>query len=55
MSDQSETIVNHISSDTQQAVVSADSPDSAGLRFKSIARLYLTLPQNRAASIVSIK
>jgi hypothetical protein len=37
MSDQSETIVSHISSDTQQAGVSANSPDYAGLRFKSLS------------------
>jgi hypothetical protein len=44
-----------ISSDTQQAGVSANSPDSTNLRFESLSRLHLTLPQIRAASIVSSK
>ena len=59
MPDQTPTIsnhiVSHISSDTQRAGVSANSPDSADLRFESLSRLHLTLPQNLTASIVSIK
>lgn len=59
MSDQTEAIsshiVSHISSNTQQAGVSANSPDSAGLCFETLSRLHLSLPQNRAASIVSSK
>jgi len=55
MSDQTEAIVSHISNNTQRAGVSANSPGSADLRFASLSRLLLSLPQNRAASIVSIK
>ena len=55
MSDQAPTISSHIISDTQQESVSVNSPDSAGLRLESLSRLPLTLPQSRAASIVSIK
>ena len=43
MSDQTEVIVSHISSDTQQAGVSANSPGSAGLRFESLFPLHLNL------------
>ena len=55
MSDQTETVVSPIGYDTQQAGVSANSPDSAGLRFESLSPLHLTLPRNRAASIAFIK